>query len=148
MRARRRRLSGQTFTQNERHCVFQRRVGAVQDFIVTAVAIVVFHLGGKVHGHAGHAICANALDAATLDGFENIAGGTGGRRELPVHPFIVDGGGQRHAVGETAEDGEFLARRHTRGLRQRHLMAVEFWFAGAEMDDHIFVAGDRTGAEA
>jgi len=87
--------------------------------------IAVLDHSREIVGDAGHAACANGLDAGLLHGIENGARCLVLRRQSPVQARIVAGEPQRHRIGVATHDGHVGKGQLARRLRQPRLAACD-----------------------
>src|SRR5262249_58558325 len=81
-----------------------RRIRPVGDLVEFAAMKSIVEHGREVLGDAGHAACADRLDAGLLDCLEYGARLLPARHELAMHHGVVAGGLECDRIGMTADD--------------------------------------------
>ncbi len=144
----RRGIAGQPLAHDHGQRVFDRRVGAIGDFVELAAMKLVVEHGGEIFGDPAHAPRADCLHPRLLDGLEHGARLLAARGELAMHRRIVAGEAERDGIGVAAHDRRFALVEPARRFRQPHLAAGQAGTLGGERHFQIALAGDGARAHA
>ena len=141
-RRRRRRQARQTFANEQRQRVFERRIGAIAHQSEAVMAVLVFKARGQIAGHAGHARRPEPLDAGAFGGLEHGARRSRRRSDAAMYLGVVATDAQRQAIRPSARQRDIFGSRGARRFRNENGFTSDFTLAGPEVDLDVGVAGD------